>query len=240
MKSTEIQLMALVNSLVGSALPNPENPEPAGPWEKWIRAAILKKDRDPLPWLEPGPLPDPWNLNLVSRLLNDYWWQVDHPGPPPHWSATIAALSALVAPVGDTPNPFGTFGKPRPNWEIAALLSALVSLNPQPLPPAGPDIGFAKSLAVVAWQQALQAEGEQGGNLLRKFAEDWCGTMILIPVRPKIGEPGEPRPPRPQESLVLGAQLVHAARFAENAGIKEAAEEAGHMIFGHGLAAMEL
>lgn len=215
MELNEAQLIALVNSLVDSIYPNPEDPGPVGPWGPWIREALKQQGPWPEPWN--GPQPDPWQ------------------SPSLYGRAAITALARLVGQVDDHGNPFGG-RQPRPNWNIIALLNALASLNPQPLPPVNPDIRFARSLATVALQQAHQAGGEQGGNLLFRFGEDWCGTLILIPFRPKPGEPSEPRPPRPQESLVLGAQLVRASSSVESVAVKKAAEEVGHKIFAYGLA----
>lgn len=168
--------------------------------------------------------------------MDDHWWQDYHPGPPPYWKAALAEPAKLAGHVDDRNNPFDG-RQPRPNWIIGALLSDLVSLNPQLLPPVDPGIGFARTLADVALRHAHEAGGEQGSSVLLRFSEDWCGT-IRISIPPKPGDPGEPRPPRPQESLVLGAALVRAASWSEDGAVKKAAEAAGHRIFGHGLSGL--
>lgn len=199
MELNETRLIALVNRLVDVGYPDPDGPEPIGPWGPWIREA-----------LKVGPLPEAWAASAAASTTDSHWWQDYYqPGPPPRF-----------------------------NWSVAALLRDLASLNPQPLPPVDGGIGFARALAHVALRRAREARGEQQGSLLLRFAEDWCGTVIRIPIPPKPGDPGEPRPPRPEESLVLGAALVRAAGSREDAALKKAAEDAGRRIFEHGLSGL--
>lgn len=202
------RLVAVVNLLTDSFYPNPDDPGPAGPWGPWIREAMRE-----LPFPQSsnrkGPLPDPWR-------------------------AAFAALAGLSGHVDDRDAPWR---RPRPNWIAEAFLD-LASLNPQPLPPVDLGIQFARSLADVAMRRAQEAGGDQGGRFLQRFADDWCGTVIRLPIPPKPGDPGEPRPPRPQESLVLGAALIRAASTSEDATLKEAAEGAGHKIFENGLSGL--
>lgn len=222
----EIRFIALVNRLTDALYPNPDDSGPVGPWGPWISEAIKE-----------GPHPEPWGWRTAARSADGHWWQEYHPGPPPYWKAALAEVANLAAQVDNHDNPFGG-RRPRPNWVIGALLHDLASLNPQPLPPIASGIGFARALANVAIRRAREAGGEQGGSLLHRFSEDWCGTVIRIPFPPKPGDPGEPRPPRPEESLVLGATLVRAAGSSEVTMLKKAAEEAGHRIFEHGLSGL--
>ncbi|OWQ85630.1 hypothetical protein CDN99_21325 [Roseateles aquatilis] len=223
MESNEMQLVALVNLLTDAVYPNPDDPGPIGPWGPWIRDALAR-----------GPLPDPWRARAAAQTSDGHWWQEHHPGPPPYWGAVIAALTNLAGHVDNRENPFGG-GQPRPNWAINAMLRDLASLNPQPLPPVDSGIVFARTLASVALSRAHEAGAEKGSDLLHRFSEDWCGTVILVPIPLKPGDPGAPRPPRPQESLVLGAALIRAAGSIETVGLKKAVEESGRRIFEHGL-----
>ncbi len=225
MEPNEIRMIALVNLLVDAFYPNPDDPGPVGPWGPWIREALKE-----------GPIPEPWGWHLGTGR-DGYWWQEYHPGSPPYWKAALAELTGLAAQVDNHDNPFGG-RRPRPNWVINALLHELVSLNPQPLPPVDSGIGFARSLADVALRRVREAGSEQGGSLLLRFSEDWCGTVIRIPFPPKPAGPGEPRPPRPQESLVLGAALVRSSSSIEDAALKKVAEAAGRRIFEHGLSGL--
>jgi hypothetical protein len=186
------------------------NPDDPGPVGPWGPwiREALKELPFHRPWKE-GPLPEPWRR--AASTADDDWWK--------------------NSPIGPHPGP-------HPNWLIGGLLRELVSLNPQPLPPVDGGIGFARILANVALRHAREVGGEQGGSLLLRFSEDWCGTVIQIPISPKPNDPGEPRPPRPEESLVLGAALIRAASSSEIATLKNAAEEAGHRIFKHGLSAL--
>lgn len=218
MELNDNRLIAMVNLLVDATLPRPDDPDPVGPWGPWIREALNE-----------GPLPDPWR---PAAAPDGHWWQEHHPGPPPYGTAL---LQDLAGQVDDHANPFGG-RRPRPNWVLGALLRDLASLNPQPLPPVDGGIGFAAALARTALRHARQAGGDQGGHLLRRFAEDWCGTVIRLPKRPTPGGGEEPRPPRPQESLVLGAALVRAADRADDEALKRATEDAGRKIFAKGLA----
>ncbi len=82
------QLGALVSELAGgpSGYPDPDNPNPPGPWDPYIRKALLRLG------LIFGPTPDPWKT-------------VFGPGPQPwHWSALNpqplppkAAFAAFIA-----------------------------------------------------------------------------------------------------------------------------------------------
>jgi len=232
MESNAIRLIALVNLLTDAFYPNPDDPGPVGPWGPWIKEA-LKDGPYPEPWKD-GPLPDPWGWRVAA---DGHWWQDYHPGPPPYWKAALAELAGLAGQVDNHENPFG--GRtPRPNWIIGALLRDLASLNPQPLPPVDSGIGFARNLANIALRRAREAGGEQGSSLLLRFSDDWCGTVIRIPIPPKPGRPDEPRPPRPLESLVLGATLVRAASSTDVATLEKAADQAGRRIFEHGLSGL--
>ncbi|MCW5808952.1 MAG: hypothetical protein KIT31_41755 [Deltaproteobacteria bacterium] len=180
---------------------------------------------------------------LVNLLTDALYPNPEDPGPVGPWGPWIreasakAALAGLAGHVDDRDHPFG--GRwPHPNWAwIVAAMRDLASLNPQPLPPRDPGIVFARNLADVAIRRAREVGGEQGGSTLRRFAEDWCGTVSHF-LPPKPGDPGEPRPPRPEESLVLGAALVRASASIDVPALKQAAEEAGRKIFDHGLAGM--
>ncbi len=219
MEPNEIRLIALVNLLTDAFYPNPDDPGPVGPWGPWIREALKE-----------GPLPDPWRRRAAASADDDdWWWQGPRPFPP------YKALAELAGHFDNELDSSG--GTPRPNWRIGALLSDLASLNPQPLPPIDGGIGFARMLALVALRRAQEAGGEQGGSLLRRFSEDWCGNSIKIPALSKP-VPGEPRPPRPEESLVLGAALIRAASSSEVATLQKAAKDAGQAIFKHGLSAL--
>lgn len=189
-------------------------------------------------------------IALVNRLTDAFYPNPDDPGPvgpwgpwirealkegplPEPWGWRVAALAELAGLAGQVDNHDNPFGgrRPRPNW---ALLSDLASLNPQPLPPVASGIGFARSLANVVDRRAREAGSEQGGNLLRRFAEDVCGNVPLFPkIPPKSGD--EPRPPRPEELVVLGAALVRAASSIEVGSLRKATEEAGRRIFEQGL-----
>jgi hypothetical protein len=225
MEANDIRLIALVNRLTDAFYPNPDDPGPVGPWGPWIRDALNE-----------GPHPEPWRR--AASTEDDDWWKNSpvgpHPGPP--LRAILAALAGLN---GLFDNELTAGGKrPHPNWHGGGLLSDLVALNPQPLPPKAGGIGFARALAFVALRRAREAGGEQGASLLRQFSEGWCGTVIPLPGLPKPHDPGEPRPPRPEESLVLGATLIRAARLSEVATLKHAAEEAGQRIFNYGLSGL--
>lgn len=221
MEPNEIRLIALVNLLTDAFLPDPDDPGPVGPWGPWIRDALH----------------GPWGGSAALRAVDGHWWQEHHPGPPPHWHAALMELAGLAGQVDDHLDPFKG-RRPLPNWLLAELLRNLATLNPQPLPPVDSGVVFARNLATVALRRAHEAGGEQGGRQLLRFAEDWCGTVIRIPIPPRPGNPGEPRPPRPQESLVLGAALVRAAAAIEDATLKKATEEAGRGIFEHGFSSL--
>lgn len=219
MELDEIRLVALVNRLTDAFLPSPDGPEPVGPWGRWIREA-LDEGPHPEPWKN-GPVPDPWIWRAAAHAA---------------YGHLLADLAGLVRHVDDYENPSGG-RRPRPNWALRALLRDLASLNPQSLPPVNSGVVFARNLAYVALRRARDAGSEQGGSLLGRFSDDWCGTLWR-PFPPKPGEPGEPRPPRPEESLVLGATLIRAAGSSEFAALREAAEGAGRRIFTHGFAGM--
>lgn len=220
MELHEGQVIALVNLLGDSLVPDPDDSGPIGPWGPWIKDALRQ-----------SPVPDPWRPDAG---VAGAWWHDYHPGPPPYWRTALEMLANAAWQVDDHN---GRWGRPRPNWFLGALLRDLASLNPQPLPPVDPGVIFARSLSSVAMQRAGQAGGEQGGRMLRRFSDDWCGTM-RIPLPKKPGDPGEPRPPRPQESLVLGAALVRAGGRSDDAALKSAAQEAGRRIFQHGFASV--
>lgn len=164
MEANEIRLIALVNRLADAFYPNPDDADPVGPWGPWIKEALLDGPF-PEPWKQ-GPLPDPWHGRSVASMVNGYWWQDDHPGPPPYWKAALRDIASFV------------------------------SLNPQPLPPRYTGIAFARNLATVALRRAHDVGGEQGGSLLHSFSKDWCGNEIKIPTlsRPVPTEPRPPRP----------------------------------------------
>lgn len=170
----------------------------------------------------------------VNLLADAFYPHPDDPGPiGPPWGPWVR--EAWVATVQS--RHFGIRGdlvalnpQPLPPGEIVAL-------NPQPLPPADLGIGFAKALAYVALRRASAAGSDQGSGLLLKFADDWCGTVVPIPL-PKPGNPGDPRPPRPEESLVLGATLIRAAKSAGIGALTRSADEAGRKILEFGLSGL--
>jgi hypothetical protein len=233
MEQNETRLIALVNLFADAFYPNPDDPEPIGPWGPWIREA-LNEGQYPHPWRR-VPLPDPWSTRAAATTTDGHWWQEHHPGPPPYWKVFLAEVAALAGQVDDHDRPFGG-RRPRPNWVIAALLHDLASLDLQHLPSS--PIGFARSLANVALRHAREAGGEEGSLLLRRFSEDWCGTVIRFPSLPIPLDLDEPRPPRPEESLVLGAALIRATGSSEIGTLKQAGEDAGRRIFQHGLSGL--
>lgn len=186
---------------------------------------------------------------LVNRLVDAFYPDPDDPDPVGPWGPWIReALKHLRGP-GPLPDPW------EGGWRLAATddnhwwqdyhpgprpwrlhFADLAALNPQPLPPVDGGLALARGLATVALRRATAAGGEQGGQMLRAFVDDWCGTMWRFRIPRWIGRPpGEPRPPRPEESLVLGAALIRASAFAEFAPLRKAGEEAGKKIFEHGM-----
>lgn len=209
MEPDDTRLIALVNLLANAAIGYPD-PDDADPIGPWG------------PWIREAQA-------AQHRNAAGYWWQDVHPGPPPYW--VMAGLAGLF---DNELNP----GRPGPNWVLAALLRDLAFLNPQPLPPIDTGIAMARNLGSVVLRRAGTAGAGEGSDLLRRFAADWCGNEPIIPKLPKKGDPGEPRPPRPEESLVLGAALVRAARTVADAALQKAADAAGRRIFQHGLSGL--
>jgi len=220
----ELRLIAVVNLLTDLLLPNPDGPEPEGPWAPWLRES-LSMGPFPQPWKE-GPLPEPWK----EGPLPDPWARAAV-------TAALGQLGGLTGQVDDHNDPFHG-RRPRPNWFVGALMRDLTYLNPQPPPPIDSGIAFARNLAIVAMRHATEAGDEKGGSMLKHFSDDWCGTMWRPPIPKKPGDPGEPRPPRPQESLVLGAALFRATRAMEDGALRVAGEDAARKIFEQGLSSL--
>lgn len=188
---------------------------------------------------------------LVNRLVDGFYPNPDDPDPIGPWGPWIKeALKHLPWWVGPLPDPWerGRLNATDDHWwqdyhpgprPWSRTFADLAALNPQPLPPVDTGIAVARRLATVALRHASAAGGEQGGQMLRAFVDDWCGTMWRFRVPRGPGWPvGEPRPPRPEESLVLGAALIRASGFAEFGALKKAGEEAGKRIFEHGMAGL--
>ena len=177
-------------------------------------------------------------MTLVNLLTDTFYPNPEDPGPIGPWGPWIR--DALI----DGPTPAWRRGMgPRPEpWVVrfGASERDLASLNPQPIPPGDFGMGYAMALSTVAVNRAIEAGRDAGGGLLRRFADDWCGTPSRVPVPRPPGGSGDPRPPRPVESLVLGAALVRAASRSEAAPLKAAVEEAGRRIFAQGLSGMEM
>lgn len=85
------QLPALVNRLVDGFYPNPDDPDPIGPWGPWIKEA-LHDGPFPQPWRD-GPLPDPWERGRLNTT-DDHWWQDYHPGPRPWGQRELGMVMA--------------------------------------------------------------------------------------------------------------------------------------------------
>ncbi|HEY7547147.1 MAG TPA: hypothetical protein VID27_19795 [Blastocatellia bacterium] len=91
------ELVSLISEMIGGtiAYPDPDNPTPPGPWDPYLRKALLRLG------LIFGPTPEPWRPGLIP--VPDPWRPVFGPGPQP-WNLAApgplppkAAFAAFIA-----------------------------------------------------------------------------------------------------------------------------------------------
>ena len=90
-------LVSLVSEFI-NGYPNPDDPQPPGPWDPVIRRALEamrhRLGPEPDPWRgQMGPHPDPWRAGKLSSLD----WVLLNPQPLPPRYAYAASLAEAVA-----------------------------------------------------------------------------------------------------------------------------------------------
>jgi hypothetical protein len=216
-------VVSFVRDLLGR--PDPDNPQPPGPWDPIIRAALERMIRFgplPDPWHTMGPHPDPWHFR--AGPVPDPWQVAFGPHPEP-WHLGF----------GPSPQPwspamlFQVIARRHPElWDLfGGNPLSRVGLNPQPLPPK---MVFAAALADELIGRAgaaqeladwLPSQGEERGIIIvggrvQQFIDDICGNDIKF----RFPRPG-PRPWWWREELE-GADLVAmGVRFEVAAGAND-------------------
>lgn len=212
-------VVSFIRDLIGS-YPNPEDPQPPGPWDPIIRAAlerIIRFGPLPDPWLAMGPHPDPWRL--AAGPVPDPWqaafgpypipWHVAaRPGPQPWWPALLTNIITHRHPE---------------LWDLfggGPLTRA--GLNPQPLPPrmvfaaalADELIGQATAAAQMAgW---LSQEGAErgiiivGGRVLH-YVDELCGNDLRLKFPRPVPPPWWPEELRGTDLITMGLRFEVAA-----------------------------
>jgi len=177
-------LRSLVSQFITGGMPDPDNPQPPGPWDPVIRRAITRLQGRfspfPQPWKVSGPLPDPWS------------------------------------------------------W---------VALNPQPLPPAPPEMAFAIVFAeeVVDHVSRLQdiADVTQSDSPAPAYLSRLVDDIELCPPYWKW-----PFPPKkagktlfdPDDLVTIGVAFEHLAETISSESLRGEIQAAGRTIMEKGAA----
>lgn len=218
-------LVSFVRDLFGG-YPNPDDPQPPGPWDPVIRVAIRKAVN------AMEPLGSGKHLTGLYPF-DDYYYE--NP-PKPNWSLLLRIIADRHPAIWDI---------------IGGGPLSMVALNPQPLPPG---ILFAASVAgevikdAVARQELadiFRPNGEEAGIIIvggrvGHFVDDWCGTMWKL----RWPFPG-PRPNWFKEKLtgtdlvVMGVQFENAAGQVFNTALSQAFRDAGAKFIETGLSRMQ-
>jgi hypothetical protein len=91
------RVVSLISELLGKqGYPDPDNPQPAGPWDPYIRKAVERVQIF-------GPRPEPWRLSYFAHLHPEMWDAVHphslaelNPQPLPPGSVFVASITQEV------------------------------------------------------------------------------------------------------------------------------------------------
>ena len=202
--------------------PNPDDPQPPGPWDPVIRDGIARMP------------------NYLTGLFRDDYPYVKPPRP--NW-LPAALIQQVPRVLGPAPDPWLPGTGQSPEHFYGSL--GLASLNPQPLPPSelfAAEVANALINDVLMRQELLDffdgngAHSGRARDRVSHFVDDWCGTNWALKW---------PFPfPRPNwwkeevggtELIVMGVQFIRAKNRVTDGGLKEAFTVAGTKLTETGL-----
>lgn len=200
------------------AYPNPDDPQPPGPWDPYIRQAIEKVL---------GPFPEPWRTPFES---------VFGPFPQPWRTRFETANERLRYLARVKPEVWDVIGNG--SWEKLAL-------NPQPLPPRwAVALEFVRVVAerLVLIQETadvINNGGDRGiivvGGKVSEMVDFVCGNSFPRKIPPSPPDP-EPDPRLTGfELVVMGVEVVSFSKSLTNEALGAEFAAAGEKLIGAGL-----
>lgn len=209
-------LVTLISQLI-DGYPDPEDPNPPGPWDPVIRR-VLHRTRwttgpHPEPWGGGGPGPQPWSV------FEQQPWGAFGPQPDP-WRMAVALLSRLDwSALNPQPLP------PRIAL-VAELAHEMIDRT-----------SLVYDLAGAFGEEAQAHAQEVADTRLAQFIDDCGNGRIPLPVPapwPPRGN-GTPTSMRAVELVVMGVQFVHAARAQTIERLRHGFDGAGARLLEMGL-----
>lgn len=235
---TKQQLMSLISYFM-KGYPNPEDPQPPGPWDPYVSGALRKT----IYALEMLDLEK--NANGRSIGYHHEWLPAYDNGviPPKPWPATF----------GPHPDPWRIIAERHPAiWDVIGGGSlSWAALNPQPLPPKSI---FASALAIEVISRAMYRqeiadsiphEGSERsiiivGGHVKNLVDEFCGTgfRLKFPI---------PVPPPPwfseefagMDLIVMGMQFQNSVTGIFNENLQQTFSDAADKLIETGLSRIQ-